>query len=423
MEPQYLLVVNHIISNLLSAVNELRQMPDFTNLSVLLITDRSNFKEQYLKHIDEDQVIFCDYGKPATIEKALAAYKKNIIGVVCRGDKHVQYLRKLVPYLPDGVKVSTADALKTATNKRLMRESFAETYPEITPNFIEVGDASLKTIQSIEERMDYPLIIKPANLFSSLLIQKCQDRAALESGLRSVFNKISETYATRGIHEPAQVIVEEFLEGDFYSIDAYVAAKNDVYFCPPVGYIPAEKLGINDFFLYKRFLPTELSKAEVESANEAVRKALTAVNLTYSSAHVELVLTKNGWKIIEIGPRLGRFRHRMYDLAYGINHSLNDIKIHLGLKPDIPVRFHRYCSAYSIYPLKEGKLRKISGLEELRQHPELKQIKIYKKPGDYCHFARNGGGPVTEFTIAAQHKGKYQELVNLIEEKVYGVID
>jgi hypothetical protein len=423
MRQQNLLVVNHIISNLVAAVDEIRKQPNYGNLQILLITDKNNFKDRYLKYVNRDQIIFCNYDDPLDIKSKLDPYKDSIVGVICRGDKHVQYLRKLVAHLPPSVKISSAEALKTATNKQLMRAAFVKHSPEITPRFVEVKSPSLQAISLVEQTVNYPVIIKPANLFSSLLIQKCRNRSELESGLKSVFGQINEIYASRGIHEPVQVIAEEFLEGDFYSVDAYVANAGNVYFCPPVGYIPAEKLGIEDFFLYKRFIPTTLDQAEINSANQAVQKALVAINLTYSSAHVELVLTKDGWKIIEIGPRLGRFRHRLYALGYDINHSLNDVKIHLGFSPEIPTRLKNYCAAYSIYPVKEGVLKEISGLIHLRTKEELKQIKVYKEAGDECLYAKHGGGPITEFTIASPDKKTFGGLAGYIEENVHEIID
>ena len=296
-------------------------------------------------------------------------------------------------------------------------------FPGITPVAVEITNPSPSNINRIEKEVSYPAIIKPANLFSSLLIQVCNNQAELKKSLASVFTKIKETYKQRGIHESPQIIVEQYIEGECYSIDAYVMEQNQVFFCPPVRYIPAKQIGIDDFFLYKRYVPTDLSESDIKTANTAVKKAISALGLTYSSAHVELIRSDRGWKIIELGPRIGRFRHLMYRLAYGIDHSLNDAKIHLGLKPDIPNKLIKYCAAYSIYPPKEGKLKIINGLELLKSTQEIKNLQVFSQPGDQALFAKNGGHALAEFLVVSDDKKRFDEIIKEVEKQAHAVID
>lgn len=422
MAKQYLLVVNHVVANIVSAVEELRSRPELSNLELLAITDKPDFIQRYARYIPPERVISVDFDDSEDIRAKLAPYTADIIGVICRGDRHIQYLRRIRPFLPPGVRAASPQALENSTNKRLMRQCFRK-YPEITPGFVRAEESSARTLDKVEAELGFPVIVKPANLFSSLLIQVCQDRGELEIALKRTFNSIQELYSQRDIREEPEVIVEEYLEGDFFSIDAYVMEANDVYFCPPVGYIPAQKIGIDDFFLYKRSMPTELSNSQVKEANETLRKALDSVDLTYSSVHAELVLTAKGWKMIEIGPRLGRFRHLMYLLSYGIDHSLNDAKIHLGLPPEIPTKLLQGCAAYSIYPSKEGRISRIHGIELLEKLPEVKYLKIYKKAGDGAVHAKHGGSAILEFAIASTDPKRLREVTTEVEKAVYADID
>ena len=417
------MIINHVVANIISSAEILRKSEEFQNLRLLVITNRDDFEVKYKKYLPELEVIHCDFQDIDSLKLRLKPYLNKISGVICRGDRHIQYLRQVVPILPDSVPIASAMSLEKSTNKLLMRQSFAKNYPEITPKAILVDNSSDKALEFIENQIGYQVVLKPANLFSSLLITICSNRSELKRALVNIFAQIDELYQKRDIHEQPLVIAEEYLEGDFYSIDAYVMQKGEFFFCPPVAYIPAKQLGVDDFFLYKRFVPTRLSATEIDNGNEAVRKALVSVGLEHSSAHVELVLTKNGWKIIEIGPRLGRFRHMMYELGYGINHSLNDIKIHLGLKPEIPKNLTNYCSAYSIYATKEGILKKIHGISELKATQEIKSLKIYAKPGNQVKFAKNGGHAITEFVLSSNNPEHFSKLTSLLEEKVYAEID
>lgn len=415
----YILVIDHYVSTILSAVKKLTAEGHLDNPKILILT---RHPEKYQSLHDEDvEFIVAGTDFEAGLEETIRPYSQAVRAVVCRGDKQVQFLRRIIPFLPEHVKVSSAQSLQAATNKRLMREAFGAHAPEVTPKFIKVQDASAESLQLVMDTVPFPVIVKPASLVSSLLIQQCPDEDSLRAALDKVFRYIGDLYRREERADTAEVIVEEYMSGDFYSIDAYVRASGQVYCCPPVAYIPAQQIGVDDFFLYKRFVPTELTAEEVEAANQATAQALRALNLTYSSAHVELIKTQGGWKIIEVGPRLGRFRHAMYRYGYGIDHSYNDIAVHLDIEPKIPSSLVEYCTAYSIYPHKEGILKEITGLERLKGDPNVHSFKVFGQPGDKALFAKNGGKAMAEFIISSPDKQVFGQLAGYIEAEVKAV--
>lgn len=412
--PAYLVVVSNASKYVLESIEELMQDAAYKHLRVVILTANPRQNVAGFEQRLPLQVIACDFSDEG-IRSAMQPFQDKIGAVVCRGEKHIQYLRKLIPHLPPDVPVATPEALEKATNKRLMRQAFLQHFPEITPQFVQVHDDTAATIEKVEAALAYPVIVKPANLASSMLIQACHTRAELQAALGSVFALIQDVYKKHDRHGAPQVLVEEYLEGDFYSIDAYATDPGTFYFCPPVGYVPAKQLGIDDFFLYKRFVPTSLTEQQTAEGNDTVAKAMTALGLTHSSAHVELVLTKNGWKIIEIGPRLGRFRHLMYKAAYGIDHSMNDLLIHLGKEPVIPKKLLRHCTAYSIYPYTEGTLETIINFDQIANDPATTFVRRFAQPGAPCVYAKNGGAALAEFVIASDDVQDFQRATKLAE--------
>lgn len=417
---KYILVIDHYVSTILSAVKKLSNEGKLSDPKILILT---RHPESYLE-LKDDSVDFIVEGTDfeADVEETLKPYKQDIAAVVCRGDKQVQFLRKIIPFLPEGIKVSSVQSLEAATNKRLMREEFSKYSPQITPRFLKVQDASDSSLRLIQEKVPFPVIVKPASLVSSLLIQRCQDEVSLKIALDKVFHFIDDLYKCEERADAAEVIVEEYMSGDFYSIDAYVRSPDQINCCPPVAYIPAQQIGVDDFFLYKRFVPTELTMDEIEAANLAAAEALRALGLTYTSAHVELINTADGWRIIEVGPRLGRFRNAMYRYGYGIDHSYNDIAVHLDQEPKISIGLVEYCTAYSIYPHQEGVLEKISGIDSLIGNPNIHSLKVFAKPGDKAMYAKHGGKAMAEFIVSSPDKQKFDELTKFIETEVKAVI-
>ena len=410
-------------ASLVEAVRQLRGLSEFADLGIVCLT-RSPEKVARLETGGVPvEVLPSDLTDKQEMRAVLRPFAADIRGVVCRGDKNIQYLRRLLPLLPKDVPLPTDEALQASTHKHLMRQKFAAHAPEITPAFVRVSAPGSRSIARIERAMSYPVIVKPTSLASSLLVQSCHSRAELAVTLQKTFSQIQKVYQAEGRAERPHVIVEAYLEGELYSIDAYAAATGEIWCCPPLRYIPAKQLGIDDFFIFKRYLPAGLSRAETVQANAAAEKAIRAVGLTASSAHVELIRTKDGWKVIELGPRLGRFRHQMYSVTYGIDHSLNDIKIRLGLPPIIPTRRQAFCAGYCIYPFAEGRLREIRGLRHLETMPEVIGINVFAKPGDPCKFAKNGGHALAEFLVRAQTAGQFKALTERIESVIRVIVD
>jgi D-alanine-D-alanine ligase-like ATP-grasp enzyme len=417
MESQILLVINTVTPSIKESVEKLKLMTDFKNLKIVCVTNKPVIEEN-----QEDSIIAVHFDNDDELRDAVRPYYSKIIAVACRGDGNIQYLRKIVKHLPISTPVATEESLAIATNKRLMRQVLREKNPEISPAFVQVTGSDKENIDLIEATIEYPVIVKPANLMSSMLIQSCETREKLQRALEETFDQISAIYEREGRLEVAQVIVEEFLAGDFYSVDAYVQEQGQVDCCPVVGYIAAKQLGIDDFYLYKRFIPTALNQEEEMGAYTVSKKIIEAIGLTHSSAHIELILTKNGWKVIEIGPRIGRFRNRMYRLSYDIDHSTNDVAIHLGLKPQIPTELIAYTTCYSIYPNSPGVLKEITGFEEAGQLEAVTHINRMVDDGNYCKQAKHGGKALAEITISSKNKQLYDKATRYIEENVRAVI-
>ncbi len=420
---KHLLAVNLAVSSMLRSMETLRQEPEFANLGLLVLTKTPQKFANFTHPQIPVRIIACSYESQEEIAAAIEPFIDDVAAVICRGDKHIQYLSKLVPLLPDRIVVPTVEALTMTTDKHLMRQAFEKYAPDITPAHVQVKDSSEQTISSIEAAMPYPVIIKPTNLASSMLIQSCENRSELAVGLQKVFKEIIGIYEREDRHETPEVIVEEFLTGAFYSIDAYAMDDGDYYYCQPVGYLPAKSMGIDDFFLYKRWIPTELTREQVAAANMACAKAMSAVGLTHSTAHIELILTANGWKIIELGPRIGRFRQLMYGACYGFDHSLNDIRIKLGKQPLIKDELQKYCTAYSIYPHTEGTLVQITGASEAEAKATVQYCKRVVEDGQPARFAKHGGSALLELIIASSDPEEYQRDCDFIENNVSAVVE
>src|SRR5438045_8917826 len=102
-----------------------------------------------------------------------------------------------------------------------------------------------------------------------------------------------------------------------------------------------------------RVTPTQLSATHTEEAQAAAAKGIRALGLRSTTCHIELMRTERGWRVIEMGPRVGGFRHEMYELSYGINHALNDLLIRLARQPIITRKTKAYTAVRQFYAKQE----------------------------------------------------------------------
>jgi hypothetical protein len=188
------------------------------------------------------------------------------------------------------------------------------------------------------------------------------------------------------------------------------SASRRVYgwYTPPVEDIVGRKVGYDDLFGYKASLPSNLTDDEIDRAQQASARACHAVGLRSSTAHVELMRTATEWKIIELGPRIGGYRYELYDLAYGINHIVNDIRNRAGEIPEIPSEIQNYVSVFDIYAHNEGILEAIHGLDVVKNLASFTYSRQNVHEGEVALFARNNGDVVLNVMLSHPDKAQLE---------------
>lgn len=367
-------------------------------------------RSKNVAHDPKVVVIEADFDSAISLQKALIPYKDRLLAVTCRAEANIPLFRKLIPHVPY-VNSPSELSLEWTTDKVRMRQMLRNYDKAISPKFVVVHDATKETLDKIEKTVGFPLMIKPSGLAASLLVTLCYHREELEANLKNTVRKIDRIYKERKGRGEPQILVEEFMEGTMYSIDAYVNQRGVIYYTPLVHVRTGRSVGYEDFFGYMRITPVNLKPHKIEAARRTAEKAIEALNLRSTTCHIELMKTEDGWKVIELGPRIGGFRHDMYKLSYGFDHSLNDILIRIPKKPVLTKKVKGYTSVMQFYARDRGKLKSITGINKVRRLASFSSIDVKKKPGQMCDFARNGDDPV--FTIVLFNKDRSNLLADI----------
>ncbi len=385
---------------------------------LMLITDVPLAKLKKKKNFKEiDFVVTVDFKDPRSIVEALAPYQKTLRALTCRGESHIAELIRIIPHVPY-LRTSSTESLRWSTDKLEMRRRFALLAKRFTPRYAAVRNNTKRERSRIIEKIGFPMIVKPTNLASSMLVTICYHEDELKKSLSSAYRKIRKVYNENGRSETPNMMVEEFMEGDMYSVDVYVNSRGVMYFCPLVRVITGRNIGRDDFFNYMCISPTSLKARTIEKAHAAARAGVHALGLRNTTAHVELMKIDDEWKLIEIGPRVGGFRHRIHMLSCGIDHALNDILVRFPEKPILPKKCFGFSATLKWYAKEEGRITALKGIKKIQELKSFVEISITKGIGDLCTFAKHGGKPVFVVTLFNRDRSKLLADIRRIEQAV-----
>lgn len=345
--------------------------------------------------------IVCDFDDPDDLQRVLKPYTDRLLLATCRYEEAIQPFGKVIPFLPY-LYTPSEKSLTWATEKPQMRDRLRNYDESLVPRYQYMEAEDLPNLKKLTKDFEYPVIVKPSGLAKAFLVNRCESETQLKKCLDNTFKIIGNAYTREHYPGKPSVLVEEMMQGDMYSIDAYVSHEGKISCLPPVRVHTAHSRGLQGFYGYEQFLPSGLSNTEVQAAFNASTSAVRALNLSSTTAHIELFHTKEGWKIIEVAARIGGFRDILYREVYGIEHFYNDLSVRMGKEPIMPCKPLRHAMAFKIYADDEGYIESIKGLEEARKIKSVVYISDHAKPNDLALFVMNGGDPVVDGIISGK---------------------
>ena len=172
--------------------------------------------------------------------------------------------------------------------------------------------------------------------------------------------------------------------------------------------------------------PSLLNEDVKEKIKEVAVLANNALKNYIGSSCTEIIVTKDGPKVVEIGPRLAGDYMTSHLVPYstGINMVEGIIKIALGEKPDIEIKFEKgSCVRYYMNPV-EGEIIDIKGVDEAMQTRGIKDVIFMKKIGDMATPLRSSndriGLVISQMDTARDAIKSCEEALNKIEIVVKG---
>lgn len=360
-------------------------------------------------------IIRCDSSDERDIEEKISDIKDEILDAYIIYDKHVDFLIRIIKILKLK-NYSSSKSLRNSVNKLESRKIFNRYCPEITPKFIQIK--SKNDFNKIIKIIGFPCILKPVHLTQSRLVSVSKDSKELKSNLDIIYRELLKNYNKIGVKDKPSVIAEEMVRGDLYTTDVYVDKNQKMYYTPLIYQITGKNIGIDDFHIYARVNPSGLKNDDIKKAFLTSKKGIISLGLKNDIVHVELMKSGKDFKIIEVGPRIGGYRIKMLDISYGINHIANYINLRLGKKIIVKDKLIAHSAIIEILSEKRGKLKSISGKDQVRKLNSFYDLKVFKKIGEDVGLAKVGYSKVVSITLKNKNKKVFYDDMKKIRKLI-----
>lgn len=203
---------------------------------------------------------------------------------------------------------------KLFRDKKLQRELLLHYEKDISVNYKKFSSISSIDIEQLEKEFKYPFIIKPIAWIQSQLVYKVENREVFSKAVISFLKADKKHFnALNSSDTEIEVLVEEFIDGEMYSLNYYVDWNGKIYPSKIVKVLSWQELGVDDFFNYNR-LAWEFIEKELENYDVLwfIQKNIEATWIRWSYIHHEFKLNSK-WelKTIELNGRIWWYRLEM----------------------------------------------------------------------------------------------------------------
>ena len=338
----------------------------------VFVTDR-NPRAEGFRYADFYEAV--DIGN---IEDSIkTAQKYKVDGVVAVNDFGVQTAAAIAANL--GLPGIGTEVAKYATSKAWMRKIWK--ISGVPSARFEVIDSLERAYAAVEKLAVWPLIVKPAD-----------SRGGASRGVSKI-EKIDQLKGAvdfaQSFYEDKEVVIEEFLDGIEHSIEALtydgvthiLAVSDKEKTAPPYR--------VDRSVIY----PTVYEGEKLKRIHDAAQSAIKALGITRGAAHVEICSTNKGPKLIEVGARCGGggTPDPIIPWLTGIEMFKETVRIALDQRPHrLEPLFMKGCVYRFLMP-RPGKIRLISGIEDVKQVGGILDFEVLLKVGDEIRAVRTGG--------------------------------
>jgi biotin carboxylase len=235
-------------------------------------------------------------------------------------------------------------------------------------------------LERVRNTLDWPVILKPSKSVASDLVFCCQSG----DDVRRAAEAILTSPNVLGCGNQA-VLVQEFLEGSEYAVDI-VSHEGQKKITAIWEY--NRPTGVRNYVGYDAMTLLPYLGERQESLRSYAFDVLDALAIRFGPAHCELMWVAGEPILVEVGARLSAGNNAVLSRICGGICQLDET-VESILAPDrfLATRSHqprleRRAANVFLAPRRQGRLRRVHGLEAIRRLPTFYSLSMGAKPGD-----------------------------------------
>ncbi|MFF1918130.1 ATP-grasp domain-containing protein [Streptomyces sp. NPDC058239] len=272
------------------------------------------------------------------------------------------------------------DCRDKARQRRLLGEGGVA-----VPAHERVGTAD--EARAAADRIGCPVVLKPVQGSGSLGVRLCADGDEVAAHAAVL---TAAAVNERGVAVPRDILVEEYLRGDEYSVEVF-GHTAVVVIAKHLGPLP-------DFVELGHDAPAALPEADAAALREQAVRAVKALGLGWGAAHVELRMEGGDVRVVEVNPRLaGGMIPELVRHVLGIDLVDGQVCAAVGADPAVtPQAISRTAAIRFLTADRRGFLGDRIGTERAlaaaRAVPHTETAVLYRAPGEPVEPARDFRG-------------------------------
>ncbi len=262
--------------------------------------------------------------------------------------------------------------------------------------------SSRDELSQILSQITYPCVIKPTDNAGNRGVCYIEDeKSLLELSEYSFQNSRS-----------GRVIIEEYMAGEEVSVEAIVI-DNEVHILAITDKLT---MGPPYFVEIGHSEPSQHTPEEIEQIKELSIQAVSALGINNSPVHIEIMVTKDGAKMVELGARMGGgcITTHLVPLSTGIDMLQCVMDIAMGEEADLSPQKQMGSALRHITNL-SGVITNIEGIDEVKKNPNVVEVSMLKNIGDRVEYFKNGSDRIG-YVIAQGDTA--QEAISICEESL-----
>ena len=280
-----------------------------------------------------------------------------------------------------------------ASDKEKMRQCFKEAGLP-SPAFTVFNKDTIDDKHFTKLPFPFPVVVKPVDNMGGRGCCRVDRVSELEEAVRSAM-----TFSRSG-----RVIVEEYMEGPEFSVDAIIY-RGKVTICG----LADRHIFFPPYFIEMgHTMPTIVSSKDQQALLDIFIRGIQALGIDNGAAKGDIKMNAQGPMIGEIAARLsgGYMSGWTYPYSSGANPAQGAICTALGLEPQGLSPTQSWTSAERAFISIPGIIKSLSGLEEAKAVPGINDLFLLVKPGSSVSFPQNNVSKAGNLISAAPTREK-----------------